>query len=291
LIGGIIMMKEIKKVDENNFGDVEKFLIKEITHSLILYGNIIKEGYELKESNIFAGNCYFFCNTDESQIYFVFSLCKNGNVLYVFDHQIETNYSNLIVNYLKENEKEIKIQGFLGDYKNGKNFEEEMKWENPRFKEKSTLYKYEYNKNIEKICCKNSRVLNEEDFENYFCLSNDFIKEMNLPEEEKQFQRIRYQSKINENTIFGTFEDDKLVSIAELNSIVKNYCIIGRVFTLKDYRKKGLSYQNVCFLIMNTFENKKIDKFILFTEENSNASKLYEKIGFEKIGDHCLLIN
>jgi predicted GNAT family acetyltransferase len=82
-----------------------------------------------------------------------------------------------------------------------------------------------------------------------------------------------------------------MVSMANLNSSNERTGQIGGVFTLKEQRQKGYSRATLLHLLKDCREIHHHRKNILFTgEEDFPAQKLYESIGYERIGFFTIVI-
>lgn len=87
-----------------------------------------------------------------------------------------------------------------------------------------------------------------------------------------------FRNLLNYSTVFGYFMDGKLVSVATLGAVWKNWYIISSVFTDPLHRNKGY-VQKLISSMLHHYKN--LDKAILFVnKENDPAVKAYSNLGF-----------
>ena len=85
--------------------------------------------------------------------------------------------------------------------------------------------------------------------------------------------------------------DGNLVSQASLNSKGDTIGQVGGVFTRKEARKRGLAKKTIIHLLKDCQLIHQHHKSILFTGETDiPAQKLYESIGYTKIGYFGLIL-
>ena len=81
----------------------------------------------------------------------------------------------------------------------------------------------------------------------------------------------------------------KAVSKVYVNAESPNAYQVGGVYTLKEYRKKGLSLFCMTDFIRRAFKDNK-EKLILFVKKENNAAvHLYKKLGFKTINETSIL--
>ncbi|UUM19764.1 GNAT family N-acetyltransferase [Mycoplasma sp. 1578d] len=81
-------------------------------------------------------------------------------------------------------------------------------------------------------------------------------------------------------------QKDHVLSHAASSAVTNSAIMLGRIFTIPSARHKGYAFDciiNLCHDII------KINKTPILFSNNLNAIKLYEKIGFEPIGDFIVL--
>lgn len=83
----------------------------------------------------------------------------------------------------------------------------------------------------------------------------------------------------------GYFEDQRLIPKAGLNRKARETGQVGGVYTDGKYRKKGIAQKVMRALHDGSLFHHGLTKLILFTGENNvGAQKLYESLGYEKVG-------
>ena len=107
-------------------------------------------------------------------------------------------------------------------------------------------------------------------------LSND-LPEDQLREGFEKYARAREH--------WGYFEGDRLVSIASLNAVAMGIGQVGGVYTEPSRRGKGLSSATMLQMLRDCGSVHSLEKMLLFTgEKNFAAQKVYERLGFQRIG-------
>ncbi|UUD36328.1 GNAT family N-acetyltransferase [Mycoplasmopsis citelli] len=97
------------------------------------------------------------------------------------------------------------------------------------------------------------------------------------------------QSAFNSGSYFGYVirNSHQILAHAASSAVTKQAVMIGRVFTNINERQKGYAFDCLLNLCNNILNSNKTP--ILFWN-NIHAGKLYEKIGFEVIGDFVVLV-
>jgi len=107
-------------------------------------------------------------------------------------------------------------------------------------------------------------------------------KDILAPITSKEKKRI----KVEEEFILRI--NQKIISIANIHGVSKNYFQIGGVITRPNFRNKGYSKQVVSFLCQKFFD-KGIKTGFLFTDKNNKpAQAVYRSLGFEIVDDFIL---
>ena len=83
----------------------------------------------------------------------------------------------------------------------------------------------------------------------------------------------------------------ELVSIGQLNTKTDHLGIVGGVYTVPKWRRKGLARMLMNQIIHDCKNKLSLRKLIIFTGEQENlpAQKLYESLGCQKAGYMALL--
>jgi ribosomal protein S18 acetylase RimI-like enzyme len=129
-------------------------------------------------------------------------------------------------------------------------------------------------------------------FQCHPCSSRDFSKLARLQElyhlEEVyedsdsypyDLEMISFKDLLDERINYAVFDGDKAVSKANVNGESPGYYQLGGIFTLKNYRNRGLSAYCLSCLISRCFREGK--KTALYVKKHNHAAvALYKKIGF-----------
>ncbi|UTC67067.1 MULTISPECIES: GNAT family N-acetyltransferase [unclassified Treponema] len=87
------------------------------------------------------------------------------------------------------------------------------------------------------------------------------------------------KKRINNNALYAVKKDGKYIAKAGINASGFNWNQIGGVFTIPEYRNKGVGAANVITLVNDCAQYKK--KCALFVKvKNPSARQMYKKIGF-----------
>jgi predicted GNAT family acetyltransferase len=87
---------------------------------------------------------------------------------------------------------------------------------------------------------------------------------------------------------YGLRHDDQLISVAGIHVFSPTFKVatLGNVTTHPDFRRQGLG-KRVCAKLCQALINDNIDAIGLNVfAENSAAIRVYESLGFEKMGDY-----
>jgi RimJ/RimL family protein N-acetyltransferase len=261
--------------------------------SLFLLSNLKTYGTVLTEDSYSAD---FKCLVKNAKVVAVFALTKIGNLLVQTDRA--QDYANIIIGECLKSS--IPLKGIVADWIVAKPMWDYAKNHMSQLKEtaqqKEILFKLSLeNIAIENITKKeakfNIRYLNAADYQEWNLLNNLFLKERELSQsEEEKLKYKRFLKDVERRYLLGLFIDEKLTSMAAFTAHVNNTGLIGGVYTISDKRKLGLAKDLIYQLLLDGRMNKHLEKIILFTgEDNVAAIKLYESLGFKRIGSFALL--
>ncbi len=126
-----------------------------------------------------------------------------------------------------------------------------------------------------------SRLLQAKDYTSWKALRNAYVYELKLPlnltEDE---ELLEFERKVDEKILWGTFQSEQLLSIADLNAKTKEIAQLGSVFTLPSYRNKGLATKTVQKALFDCNTIHAMRKMVIFTDRsNIAARKIYESLG------------
>ncbi|UTY32322.1 GNAT family N-acetyltransferase [Treponema putidum] len=92
------------------------------------------------------------------------------------------------------------------------------------------------------------------------------------------------KKRINSHALYAVKKNGRYISKAGINASGFNWNQIGGVFTIPEYRNKGVGTANMMMLVNDCFQYKK--KCALFVKiKNSAARQMYKKIGFTESCD------
>jgi len=274
-------MSELRKIDEKSWPKVHTFLLKHISSSMFLISNFEDHGANIGE-HINSGNYYYRWEGD--RVTGVFSYTLRGNILFQ-DGGIPFN-SHEVIARIKVDIPSPLLRGSVGTEPSAKNFFEDMAALNiigPHFASSEVLYSLDLNgKSFTKI----EGTLSKEDFSQWHSMMLAFSNEVGLgdPLTQEQYQ-INFEKQLERKSILGIKKNGELISVANLNARYKNLGQVGGVYTLPDYRKKGLAKEVMSRFMNHAVAVLGIDTMILFTgQENAAARALYEGLGYKEIG-------
>jgi predicted GNAT family acetyltransferase len=258
--------------------------------SLFLLSNLKDFGPRMGEV-IYSG--HFKCLIKNDQVIAVFVLTKIGNVLLQTDRK--QDYSDMILNACSD--ETIPIQGVIGEYSLAKNFwkalQRKFKTAQTHTHTKDILYQLDLTQ-VETSNAYDSdvRLLTLSDFDEFDSLHIDFMKELHL--DQGQTSETRYQNfstAFNKQHWWGLFQNENLISIGAYNAHIEKMAQIGGIYTIPSMRQKGFSKRLMQQMIRDSIQIHKIEKLILFTQEdNRPARTLYESLGFKQIGEFGLIL-
>ncbi|MEZ4743996.1 MAG: GNAT family N-acetyltransferase [Bdellovibrionota bacterium] len=284
-------MLEVKQISPPMIDNVLRFLSSKEETSQFLINNLKEHGPALSDHPN-SGN-YKALVENKTSIRGVFCLNKRGNLLAQIDCLYNPN--SIIEECLKE---KFEVKGFIGDWDTIDPLFRSYKERNPSFKatynSKEILYRYVFQES-EQVLRKNDHVrfLESNDFNQWHPLNLAYRKELNIPSDlTEQQNKDLFISRTKNKCWWGYFEKRNLISIAALNSTGETIGQVGGVFTIKGKRKQGYSKATVLHLLRDCRDMHRHSKSILFTGETDiPAQKLYESIGYEKIGYYALILS
>ena len=277
----------IRDVTEATVERARDFLEAHVETSLFLLSNLTTMGHRLGDE-LNSGNFRFMEKDDEVQAVFV--LTRRGILL------AETGgRTDLAAAILRSVEADpAQLGGVVGEWRAA-----ESLWRilcaDPRFHPTSVSKENLYRLDLasappEGVRDEGARVLTDCDFERWEPLSTAYAVEVELPVQGTAAQRRSdFERQASESHWWGVFDGPRLVAIAGLNAVYKSLGQVGGVYTIPDARRLGLSRRVMETLLSDSVTRHRLEKLVLFTgEENVGASRLYESLGFERIGHFAL---
>ena len=283
------MKVKIERVTKSTLNKTFDYLNQHEETSQFLIGNLKLFGPDLIDHQ-YSGN--FKMLVSNNKIEGVFYLNKVGTLI----AQASKDHARLIFESCKE--EDVLIKGFIGSRDIISEIYEYYRKENPQFnpgyKSKEILYKYILKRNDSTLCYDDRvKLLTNNDFEKWYPLHLDYMQELKLPETgTKEEVRKNFQIGAREKIRWGLFKDNQLIAIAALNSTSEKTGQVGGVFTKSKLRQKGYGKAICLHMLKDCIEIHGHTKNILFTgEEDIPAQKLYESIGYERIGFFALIFS
>lgn len=271
--------------------DLEKSALEFLEHhqetALFLLSNLVQIGPYLTD-HIYSGNYQLVVNDD--LIVAVFCLTKSGNILLQTDRKAD--YSEIILETCLH--ESSSIEGVIGEWSAAKSL-----WDLVRSRSSSLTLLHEtkeilFQLNVDKIqiitpsTLRSSfafRFLQLKDFDTWKKFRKDYLETLSLPLENLNIQHKLFIEAVHKKYWWGLFINDELISIAAYNAVYKKLAQIGGVCTRTDMRRKGFSTHLMKQLVQDSKSIHHLKTLILFTDEdNYAAQKVYEKVGFERIG-------
>jgi hypothetical protein len=274
----------------NDIPQAMAFLKRHEETSQFLINNLRDRGPRVTDDP-YSGN--FKVIKNGNQIVAVFYVARCGNV---YAQAESDQYTDLILDGCKT--EPFLIKGFLGAWSILNPIYEKFLSENPQFKpsykSKEILYRLPLSSNDSRLKRHPEvRLLTKADFEDWLPLRNAYMEELHLTGDSNAEQvKSRFERSTQNKTWWGFFRNKTLISIAGLNSKSEQIGQVGGVFTPKEERMRGYSKATMLHLLRDCCELHGHTKSILFTGETDvQAQRLYELIGYERIGHFALILS
>lgn len=270
----------------DNVEEIERFLLTFEDSSLFLLANLFEYGTQMGDHPN-SGDYYGIYGADSLKS--VFSVTKRGNLL--IQDGGEKIEASKIIDFLDGNSS-IPLTGCLGSSASSKELFELLVARGLResYSSNEILYSFDLGKGLPSSSFQ-SRKIGHEYFKSWMNLQVSFAKELGLESNlnENYYSQL-FKEKAEGVGVSGLVIDNKLIGCAHLNAEFRSLCQVGGVYTQAKHRRKGYSHDCMGSL-MQRCHKKGYKKMILFTgEHNFSAQRLYESIGFKKIGYYGLFI-
>ncbi|MFW7378885.1 MAG: GNAT family N-acetyltransferase [Oligoflexus sp.] len=265
--------------------EIENYLLERIDTSMFILNNLENYGPYLNEHPN-SGNIKVIYSPDG--VLGVFCLTRRGNILANIRSDILDGY--LVDAILDELVSEpVSIKGILGNWDavssiaNAKVYS--GIWSKIGYISKEPSYSLDRLSN-DLETGDGIRLLNENDYHEWRNLRIAYLQETGLSQDlsESDFKEI-YQTQAQAQMHWGLFEDNTLISITNMNSRYKNIGQVGGVYTIPEFRSRGLAKKVVRHQLADMKRVHGLDRAILFTgEDNIPAQKVYQRLGFTPQG-------
>lgn len=274
----------------NDITQATTFLKRYEETSQFLINNLRDRGPVVTDDP-YSGN--FKVIKDNNRIVAVFYLARCGNI---YAQAESAQYTDLILEACKS--EPFPIKGFIGSWTILAPIFEKFCSEKPDFKpsynSKEILYRLPLVSNDSRFKQHTQvRLLVESDFDGWLPLRNAYVEELHITGESNMEQlKSRFERSTKNQTWWGFFDNEELISIAGLNSKSEEIGQVGGVFTPMEKRMRGYSKATMLHLLKDCRDLHGHTKSILFTGETDiPAQKLYESIGYERIGNFALILS
>ncbi|MGE0526306.1 MAG: GNAT family N-acetyltransferase [Bdellovibrionales bacterium] len=281
-------MITVESIGPNNFIEVDRYLAQHEETAQFLINNLSEHGPTLTDHSN-SGN--FKLVRAGSEVSAVFCLARRGNLIV----QSDKDFSDLILSSCKN--EPVALRGFIGPWESIEPIWSRFKTVNPDYKpsyeSREILYSYELLPTDAKLC-HDSRVrfLTESDYDQWLDFGAAYMSELALPDDlTVEQKRTNFLSQIESKIWWGLFSGEEMVSRCALNSKGKTIGQVGGVFTPKEHRQRGFAKAAMFHMLKDCRDLHGHEKNILFTgEADFPAQKLYESMGYRRIGSFALIL-
>jgi predicted GNAT family acetyltransferase len=275
---------ELTDIGEENLPAAKAFLERFPETSLFLLSNIRAFGPRLGES-LYSGNLKGI--EQDGQLRGVFCLTRGGSLLAQTAGRPE--FAEDIVRACAD--APMAIRGVLGEWQITKAIWDALVASDavkPTFVSKEILYRLDLHQAEPPEISDRAivRMLTREDHEQWGPVSEAFQRETHLPAPGTRDERkASFSRSAGLGHWWGAFRQGRLVALGAIIAQHETTAQIGGVFTSPDDRRQGLSRAVMTGIIRDSRHIHHLDRLFLFTgEENVPARRLYESLGFERVG-------
>lgn len=278
----------VEQLDERNRQEAVDFLQRHEETSQFLLNNLSEHGPRLTDHHN-SGN--FKLIREGGEVRGVICLSRRGNLL----AQAEADFSGPVLGACAT--ETVPLRGFIGDWETIEPIWRKFREANPEYRasyeSKEILYSYDLRAGDPQLQHDpRVRFLETRDFDQWEVFSDAYMAELNIPNDlNKEARRRDYEARLKERVWWGLFDGDRLLSRAALNSNGKEIGQVGGVFTPRGERKQGFSKATMLHMLKDCRDIHGHRKSNLFTGEiDIPAQKLYESIGYRRIGSFALIL-
>ena len=276
-----------EKVTPESKEELIRFLKENEEYSLFLLNNLETYGPELSEA-LYSGN--FKILRERDKLIAAFCLTRKGTVLVQckkFDMKV---YEAIVLASLEE---KIPISGTVGEWEFAYSLWNFLKQRKIIQKETYVSREVLYAVNLDQTDYSpdtDARLLKPTDFDAWIKLNEAYFLEMGYPGNSLKETHDEFLKLAAQKIIWGLFLEGKLVAIANLNARFSDLGQLGGVYTIPDFRRRGLSTRLIRHIIHDAKALHHLRKLIIFTgESNHPARAVYESLGISPCGHYALL--
>ena len=254
---------------------------------MFLLSNLADHGLHLSDA-MNSGN--FKCICEGDAIHGVFCLTRRGNILAESGGKPE--FAPAIVEACLA--EQIPIGGVVGEWQLAdaiwRQLQEKRLIERVTLASREPMYRLQLDKGADSLETR-VRPLRPEDFGAWEPLNTAYLHEEQLPLQGSLEERQEnFAAAASTGRWWGLWEDDELTAIGGLNAVYKDIGQVGGLYTIPGKRRAGLATTLMQKLIDDSANALALSKLILFTgDTNIAAQRLYESLGFNRMGDFALL--
>lgn len=279
----------ISNLSDADVPEARAFLASNAETSMFLSSNLTNYGPSLSD-HLNSGN-FKLLKTD-SEVQGVFCLTRRGNLL------AETAGAIQHVPEILEacRSEPISIAGVVGEWRIADAIWQALLHEGQISEvlhtSREPLYRLDLDPSIHHVSTQSTITqLDPDDFERWLLLNNAYLKEEGLPVQGSLEQRrAHFDERARSGHWWGLWDDGNLSAIGGLNAVHESTGQIGGVYTVPDQRRRGLATRLMMAVITGSMVSHELEKLILFTgDTNLAAQRLYESLGFERVGEFALL--
>jgi predicted GNAT family acetyltransferase len=255
--------------------------------SLYLLSNLAEYGPVLTE-HLNSGN--FKVVVDGDRVVAVFVLTRRGNLVAQCDEA--DAIANLILDACET--EPIALQGFVSRWAVADPLHRAHQARHPRFDTTFHARDILFRRPVESGRAPADpavRPLQAGDFEAWDPLQRAFLEQEGIPVQGTMAQRrTLFEAQTARGHWWGYVADGKLVSTVALNACIEGVGQVGGVYTPPEHRRRGYSRAVMQRLFADAAGPLGLHTLILFTGEgNVEAQRMYEQLGFERIGHFGLI--
>ena len=278
----------VEAVAAANRAEAEAYLARHEDSAQFLINNLREQGPALT-AHPHSGN--FKAVRQDGRIVAMFCLSRQGNLIV----QSDGDFSALILQACAM--EPIALRGFIGEWNSVAPIYRRFKVANPgyrpSFESRDILFARPLrNDDAALVHDPRVRLLVEADFGQWLTLRRGYEAELGLPADMTDEQhREQFPDAIRTRRWWGLFEGATLRSQAALNSCGATIGQVGGVFTPPAHRQQHFARATMLHLLKDCRELHGHTRSILFTGGmNHSARRLYESIGYRRIGSFALIL-
>jgi predicted GNAT family acetyltransferase len=255
---------------------------------MFLLSNLEDHGHTLSKA---MNSGHFKYLADGDRIQAVFCLTRRGNILAESGGRID--FAHTIAEACLQ--QAIPIRGVVGEWRVAdaiwQTLIERRAIRHVIHVSREPLYRLGLQKPLTRASGTPVRALVANDFSDWEPLNTAYLSEEGLPVQGSLDERREsFEIAARAGRWWGLREHGALVAIGGLNAVYRHLGQVGGVYTIPARRQSGLATAVMTALVADCVNQLGLQKLMLFTgEDNLGAQRLYEKIGFSRIGEFALL--